>query len=77
MQRVLGVYAEHYNRDRPHGAWTFDRRIRLPLRKEWLAPGSDGETSWAGSFMSTSAARHDSYQSCGARQGASVDMPEI
>jgi len=51
------------------GAWTFDRRIRLPLRKEWLARESDGETSWAGSFMNTSAAQHDSYQSFGARQG--------
>ncbi len=36
------------------GAWTFDRRIRLPLRKEWLARESDGETSWAGSFMNIS-----------------------
>jgi len=50
------------------GASTFDRLITLPLRKEWLARESDGETSSAGSFMSTSAVRHDSYQDFGARQ---------
>jgi hypothetical protein len=38
------------------------------LVMEWLPDGSDRETSLAGSFMSTSAARHDSYQDLGARQ---------
>jgi hypothetical protein len=50
------------------GASTFDRLITLPLRKEWLGRESDGETSSAGSSMSTSAVRHDSYQHFGARQ---------
>ncbi len=54
------------------GASTFDRLITLPLRKEWLARESDGETSSAGSFMSTSAVRHDSYQDFGARQASSM-----
>ena len=68
LEHVLDAYAEHYNRARPHRTSTFDGLITLPLRKEWLARESDGETSSAGSFMSTSAVRHDSYQDFGARQ---------
>jgi hypothetical protein len=70
LQRVLHAYAEHYNRARPHRSIDLDRLIPLPPRKEWLARESDGEMSSAGSFMSTSASRHDSYQSFGARQAA-------
>ncbi len=43
------------------GASTSDRLI--PLRNDSPVRESDGETSSAGSFMSTSAARRDSYQS--------------
>jgi len=57
------------------GASTFDRLIPLPLRKDWLAHESDGETSSAGSSMSTSAVRHDSYQDFGARQGDTYASP--
>jgi len=51
------------------GASIFDRLTPLPLWKEQLARESDGERSSAGSYMSTGSARHDSYQSSGARQG--------
>jgi transposase InsO family protein len=38
LQRVLGVYAEHYNRPCRTGAWTFDRRSgSLCGRSGWLA----------------------------------------
>jgi hypothetical protein len=66
--RLLPDYAETTTGPGRIGASTFDRLITLPLRKEWLAHESDGETSSAGSFMSTSAVRHDSYQDLGARQ---------
>ncbi len=61
LERVLGAYAEHYGPGRTEAS-TFDRLIPLPLRKEWLAHESDGEISSAGSFMSTSAVRHESYR---------------
>jgi hypothetical protein len=54
------------------GALILDRLIPLPPRKEGLARESDGEMSSAGSFMSTSASRHDSYQSFGARLAAEI-----
>ena len=75
LEHVLDAYAEHYNRPGRFGASTFDRLITLPLWKEWLARESDGETSSAGSFMSTSAVRHDSYQDFGARHAITCHAP--
>lgn len=87
LRRVLGVYTEHYNRDRPHRAFELhppDRRSGASEPRGWVSAAGtssvDSSTSTRGppaeapnlgarhSFMSTSAARHDSYQNSGARQ---------
>ena len=67
LQRVLHAYAEHYNPARPHRSIDLRPPDPAPSAEGVAARESDGEMSSAGSFMSTSASRHDSYQSFGAR----------
>jgi hypothetical protein len=61
LQRVLGVCVEHYNTARPHRNTDLRPPDPAPSAEEWLSHQFVGETSLAGSFMSTSTARHDSF----------------
>jgi Integrase core domain len=67
LQRVLHAYAEHYNGARPHRSIDLRPPDPAPSAEGVAGSETDGEMSSAGSFMSTSASRHDSYQSFGAR----------
>ena len=60
LDRVLGVYVEHYNRERP-ADWTWPRRSIRGVGRAWCAPVvlSSDATSLEGSSTSTPGQRHD------------------